>query len=78
MQTMTVDIKQSPATVAELVALVVGGLEVILEDNGRALARLSAIPEAPRQRIAGLHEGQGWISEDFDDPLPDEFWNGRV
>ena len=25
-------------------------------------------------RILGLHEGTGWVSDDFDDPLPDEFW----
>lgn len=30
------------------------------------------------KRIAGLHQGQGWISDDFDDELPDEFWGGRV
>ena len=30
------------------------------------------------KRIAGLHEGKGWISEDFDDELPDKFWGGRV
>lgn len=28
------------------------------------------------QRVAGLHEGQIWISDDFNDPLPDEFWLG--
>lgn len=26
------------------------------------------------QRVAGLHEGQIWMSDDFNDPLPDEFW----
>ena len=30
------------------------------------------------KRIAGLHQGQGWISDDFDDELPDEFWGDRV
>lgn len=75
---MTIDIKQSPATVADLLALVSDGNEIVFEDDGRALARLSPIPEASRPRVAGLHEGQGWISEDFNDPLPDEFWNGRV
>jgi hypothetical protein len=30
-----------------------------------------------KRRIAGLHEGMGWISEDFNDPLPDEFWMGE-
>lgn len=28
------------------------------------------------QRTAGLHEGQVWISDDFNDSLPDEFWSG--
>jgi hypothetical protein len=28
-------------------------------------------------RIAGLHQGQIWMSEDFNDPLPDEFWLGE-
>lgn len=28
------------------------------------------------QRVAGLHDGQIWMSDDFNDPLPDEFWLG--
>lgn len=28
-------------------------------------------------RILGLHPGAIWTSEDFDDPLPDEFWLGE-
>jgi hypothetical protein len=28
------------------------------------------------QRVAGLHEGQIWMSDDFNEPLPDEFWLG--
>ena len=28
-------------------------------------------------RILGLHKGQGWISEDFNEPLPDTFWLGE-
>jgi Protein of unknown function (DUF2281) len=27
-------------------------------------------------RVFGLHAGQVWMSDDFDDPLPDEFWFG--
>ncbi len=30
------------------------------------------------QRILGLQKGKVWVSEDFDDELPDEFWGGRV
>lgn len=34
--------------------------------------------DAPRPRVLGLHQDMGWISEDFNDPLPDEFWLGKV
>lgn len=30
------------------------------------------------QRKAGLHAGAIWTSEDFDEPLPDEFWTGTA
>ena len=30
-----------------------------------------------RERISGLHEGIGWMSDDFDDELPDSFWLGE-
>ncbi len=28
-------------------------------------------------RVLGLHQGRGWIAEDFNDSLPDEFWTGK-
>jgi hypothetical protein len=28
-------------------------------------------------RVFGLHAGQVWMSDDFDAPLPDEFWLGE-
>lgn len=30
--------------------------------------------ESKKQRIAGLHKGDTYISDDFDEPLPDDFW----
>lgn len=29
-----------------------------------------------KKRTAGLGEGTIWISDDFNDPLPDDFWFG--
>jgi hypothetical protein len=29
-----------------------------------------------QKRVAGLGEGTIWMSDDLDDPLPDEFWLG--
>jgi len=31
----------------------------------------------PQPRTAGLHQGAARVSEDFDEPLPDEFWLGN-
>ncbi|BAZ15222.1 hypothetical protein NIES4071_70940 [Calothrix sp. NIES-4071] len=33
--------------------------------------------EAPQQRVPDLNKGQIIMSDDFDDPLPDEFWLGE-
>jgi hypothetical protein len=40
---------------------------------------LSTIPKIPLEpRVLGLSANPDfWISEDFDDPLPDEFWFGE-
>lgn len=45
------------------------------EIDKKAAVRLGA--EDKTSRIAGLHAGEGWIGEDFDEPLPDDFWLGR-
>lgn len=42
-----------------------------------ALAQLQAAPVPPPTRIADLHAGQTWVSDDFDAPLPDGFWLGE-
>ncbi len=31
-----------------------------------------------QQRVFGLHQGMGWMSDDFNDPLTDEFWLGET
>ena len=30
-----------------------------------------------QQRVLGLNQGEIWMSEDFNEPLPDEFWTGE-
>jgi hypothetical protein len=35
-------------------------------------------PVTTKERIPGLHKGfPYWIADDFDAPLPDEFWLGE-
>ena len=35
------------------------------------------IEKMPRLRVFDLHEGAIWMSDDFDDELPDSFWLGE-
>lgn len=57
------------------------GDEIVLEENGKPIAKITPIAEveqtSPKQRTAGLGKGKEkgyFMSEDFDDELPDEFW----
>lgn len=73
----TIEVKQTQTYLKELLALVVKGTEIILTQGDRPIARLVPIEASAAPRIAGLHTGEIWISDDFDDPLPDEFWLGQ-
>ena len=75
MQTKTVNIHEAQTHLVELLALVAAGTEIILTEGSIPLARIVPMPGAT-PRVAGLHLGAIWTSEDFDDPLPDEFWTG--
>lgn len=33
--------------------------------------------QTPEKRVLGLNQGEIWMSDDFNDPLPDEFWLGE-
>ena len=51
------------------------GDEIVLEENGKPIAKITPIemPKEIKKRTAGLGKGY-WMSDDFDDELPDEFW----
>jgi antitoxin (DNA-binding transcriptional repressor) of toxin-antitoxin stability system len=70
--TMTVDLKEAEQQWPRLLDPAIAGNEVIIAEGDRPVARLTAIvlPSTSEQRIAGLHEGAIWVSDDFDEPLP--------
>ncbi len=77
MPTTTVNMHEAKTRLSELLALALQGEEVIIAKANRPMARLVPVEQPKKRRVAGLHAGEGfWISEDFDKPLPDEFWLG--
>lgn len=59
----------------ELLATAAEGQEVVLMEGSRPIARLLPLRTSRQLRIPGLHRGRVWVSEDFDDPLPEGFWS---
>ena len=64
---------QTPANPAPA-SLVREGVEIVLTEGATPLARLAPIAAPTTPRVAGLHAGAIWTSEDFDEPLPEDLW----
>lgn len=55
--------------------------EFLLERQTQSIQSSTANETEPSpmpQRVLGLHQGMGWMSDDFNDPLPDEFWTEKA
>ncbi|MBC7870489.1 MAG: toxin-antitoxin (TA) system antitoxin [Chitinophagaceae bacterium] len=74
MTTKTVDIQTTQMSVQELASLIQAGDEVMLTIHGKLLARIIPAQDPPDERILGLRPGL-WMSDDFNDELPDSFWH---
>ena len=72
MSTRTIDISKQPPDLESILPIVAEGTLVILTKGDTPIARIAPAGK----RIAGLNEGASWMSEDFDEPLPDDFWLG--
>lgn len=72
--TKTVDLKE--VSIESVIALTRNGDEIIVEENGEPVVKITPIkkPKEQKQRIMVLGKGTMWMSKDFDDELPDEFW----
>ena len=77
---MTIEVTDLPGRLKELLQMVETGTEVLLRD-GDATAKLTMAKrtrEPHEPRIPGLSLGAAIMSDDFCDPLPDDFWEGPV
>ena len=80
--TRTISISELQNSARAIIDLTRNGDEIIIEEDGNPVAKVIPIePIEPiektenlKPRIAGLSEGKSWMSDDFNDELPDEFW----
>ena len=70
--TPTVNIYEAKTQLSKLVDLASSGTDVVITRAGKPVARLTSLKQAKRKLVPGLLEGQGWIADDFDAPLPDD------
>jgi prevent-host-death family protein len=70
----TVNMHEAKSQLSKLVDLAHQGEDVIIARNGKPTARVVPIqPEPKRPRPIGLHAGKGWVGDNFNDPMPEEF-----
>ncbi len=71
-----VDVQEAQRQLSELLSLAQQGNEVIIAEGNTPLARLVPVTLPSKPRVAGLHQGAMHMHNDFNEPLPDEFWTG--
>lgn len=68
----TVNIHEAKTHLSRLLEKVSQGEEVVIARAGKPVARLVAVTERPTRRTPGSAKDTLWVSDDFDDPLPEE------
>ena len=67
----TVELAQAEAQLAQLIAQVKNGIEILITSGGLPVARLLPATETPSNRVPGSAKGQLTVPDDFDAPLED-------
>lgn len=76
MTATTIDVQDAQTQLMHLLTLALKGGDVVIAKDNVPLVRLVPIKLQKTARTAGMHNGAMRMSEDFNDPLPDEFWSG--
>ena len=76
MVTKTLDITTMQAVKDSLLSWLEQDTEIILTENGHPIARVLPMEKLSRKQLSGLNRGSMIMHDDFDEPLPDNFWLG--
>lgn len=77
MVTKTIDITAMQVFKDTLMQLLEQDTELILVEGTTPVAKVIPIEESPVKQLTGSLRGLIEMSDNFDDPLPDEFWFGK-
>ena len=70
------NIHEAKTHLSRLVERVAAGEEIVIARNGKPVAKLVPYTEALKPRELGRMQGQYWMADDFDAPLPLEILKG--
>ena len=78
MATKTITVSDIPSQLPKILSMISEGNIVLISENNKPLAKIVPVTEKAVKRTAGLNKGKIWVSDDFDDSLPDDFWMGSL
>ncbi len=78
MITKTVTLNDIQSQLPKIMSMVSKGNIIVISENNKPLAKIVPVSEQSTKRTAGLNKGKIWVSDDFDDSLPDDFWMGSL
>jgi antitoxin (DNA-binding transcriptional repressor) of toxin-antitoxin stability system len=70
--TITVTIPEASQQFPQLMGRVLLGEEIIICENGVAIAKITPSQRKRQPRVAGQDKGKTFIAPDFNAPLPDD------
>ncbi|CAN5214588.1 type II toxin-antitoxin system prevent-host-death family antitoxin [soil metagenome] len=68
-----VNIHEAKTHLSRLVERAANGEEIVIARAGRPIARLAPLVQEGQPRRGGIWKGKGFIHDNFDDPLDEEF-----
>jgi len=70
MNTQTYNVQEDEKHLKSLLQTVASGVEIIIAEEGKPVARLSSVEKRPQKILFGVLKGKVKVSDDFDAPLP--------
>jgi antitoxin (DNA-binding transcriptional repressor) of toxin-antitoxin stability system len=78
MSARRVTIEQASLKLAELIGLADAGEDVVILRDNIPAARLVSLHKSNGPRRFGAYQGMIEVADDFDEPLPTDFWLGEA